>query len=342
MENNKTMKKRIEWLDVMKGILITFVILSHSYPADIYRYFFTPFFLTMFFFASGYTFSLKGNWKEYFCHNFRRLGIPFLVLGGIRVFIQYAVSGGDVADYIKKFFMQISGKGDEMWFVSCLITASVLFYIILRVGSRISESNRMFFIVILSIIVMGAGIYDIIIVKLKLIWEFELACLMIFYMMLGYLYRRLEVKIQICEKRKWIVLCSVVYLAAVFRYKNQVDIHLEQFEHFFLWFLLSILSVGPVIYISMIISNRRIKDVLIFLGQNTLFYYAFAGIIRMILYKGCNVAGFLPDMYIFPVVCVVLSEAVLSVPAKFVNKICPWMVGKKRIAGGVKNENKSN
>lgn len=336
------MKKRIEWLDIMKGILITFVILSHSYPSDIYRRFFTPFFLTMFFFASGYTFSLKKNGKDFLCHNFRRLGIPFLALGGIRVLIQYAVSGGNIADYIKKFFMQISGEGDEMWFVSCLITASVFFYIILRAGNSISESNRIFFVVILAIIFMSAGIYDIIVVKLKLIWELELACLMIFYMMLGYLYRILEEKIKIREKRKWIVLCTVIYLAVIFRYKNHVDIHLEQFEHFFLWFLLSILSVGPVIYVSMIISNRRIKKVLIFLGQNTLFYYAFAGIIRMILYKGCEVVGIVPDMYIMPVVCVVLSEAILSVPAKCVNKVCPWIVGKNRIAGGVRNENKSN
>lgn len=32
-------KSRIEWLDILKGILIIFVILSHSYSLDIYRYF---------------------------------------------------------------------------------------------------------------------------------------------------------------------------------------------------------------------------------------------------------------------------------------------------------------
>lgn len=48
--------KRVEWIDVMKGILILFVILSHTYPAVIYRLFFTPFFLTMFFWASDILF----------------------------------------------------------------------------------------------------------------------------------------------------------------------------------------------------------------------------------------------------------------------------------------------
>ena len=93
--------KRVEWLDVLKGILILFVILSHSYPAQGYRYFFTPFFLTLFFFASGYTFSTKKNTKAFLQNKWKRLGIPFLVLGGIRVGINYLLyRDGSVKDYI--------------------------------------------------------------------------------------------------------------------------------------------------------------------------------------------------------------------------------------------------
>ena len=46
--------ERIKWLDIIKGICISFVMLSHSYSPDDYRRFFTPFFLSMFFFASYY------------------------------------------------------------------------------------------------------------------------------------------------------------------------------------------------------------------------------------------------------------------------------------------------
>lgn len=37
-------KGRIKWIDIIKGICIVFVMLSHSYPPDDYRRFFTPFF----------------------------------------------------------------------------------------------------------------------------------------------------------------------------------------------------------------------------------------------------------------------------------------------------------
>ena len=74
-------KDRIDWLDVLKGILIVFVVLSHSYPPDIYRYFFTPFFLTMFFWASGYTFSMKKSGKEFLLNKCRSLLLPLLYWG---------------------------------------------------------------------------------------------------------------------------------------------------------------------------------------------------------------------------------------------------------------------
>ena len=123
--------KRVEWLDVLKGILILFVILSHSYPAQGYRYFFTPFFLTLFFFASGYTFSTKKNTKAFLQNKWKRLGIPFLVLGGIRVGINYLLyRDGSVKDYIVNFLLQKNSQGDELWFVSCLITTSILMYIV--------------------------------------------------------------------------------------------------------------------------------------------------------------------------------------------------------------------
>lgn len=87
-------KDRIDWLDVLKGILIIFVILSHSYPPDIYRYFFTPFFLTMFFWASGYTFSMKGSGKEFLLKKCRSLLIPLWTLGCIRIILAQIIEGG--------------------------------------------------------------------------------------------------------------------------------------------------------------------------------------------------------------------------------------------------------
>ena len=63
-----------------KGNFDFFVVLSHSYPRELYRNFFTPVFLTMFFFALGYTFSLKRNFKMFLKSKFKRLICPFLCL----------------------------------------------------------------------------------------------------------------------------------------------------------------------------------------------------------------------------------------------------------------------
>mgnify|MGYP004481917435 CR=1 FL=1 len=324
------MKKRIEWLDVMKGILISFVILSHCYPAEIYRRFFTPFFLTMFFFASGYTFSLKENGRKFLCNKWRRLGAPFLILGGCRVLIQYFLYRGSLKKYAIDFLLQISCSGDEMWFVSCLISTSCVFYIILKIGDKFHAAKKDIFILGVSIILLIIGAYDIIMMKIKLFWEFEIACIMNFYMMLGWFYRRIERKIRICERTNEIILSSVIYMILIIMCKNNVDIHAEHFEHPILWFLLSLMSIGIIIYIAEDCTKRYMKNIFIFLGQNTLFYYAFAGIVRILLCEVLNWWRLTPDTYIFPIICMILAEILLYIPIKIINKICPWIVGREK------------
>ncbi len=320
--------KRVGWLDVLKGILILFVILSHSYPAQVYRYFFTPFFLTLFFFASGYTFSTKKNTKAFLQNKWKRLGIPFLVLGGIRVSINYLLyRDGSVKDYIVAFLLQKNSQGDELWFVSCLITTSILMYIVKKIIDFKVEEHQKKQIVFIALVLLIAGMFDIQILKVKFLWQLELACVMAFYMALGFYYKEIKT-IEILENRKFIFVNIILYMLIVMSTRNKVDVHLEKFQYPVIFFITSLLAVAPLIYISKKICDTRLKPVLIFLGQNTLFYYAFAGIVRIVLYMA--VQKFLsvqPDEYVMPVFCTIVSAILLAYPAKLVKRYLPWIVG---------------
>lgn len=58
-------QQRLEWIDNMKGIAMVLVMLSHMSISTQAGIIFKPFFLSIFFVVSGYTFNIKGSFKEF-------------------------------------------------------------------------------------------------------------------------------------------------------------------------------------------------------------------------------------------------------------------------------------
>ena len=55
---------RIDWVDIVKYVCIMMVMVSHlESRTDILKTFYTPFFLTAFFFVSGYVYREPANFK---------------------------------------------------------------------------------------------------------------------------------------------------------------------------------------------------------------------------------------------------------------------------------------
>ena len=81
------MKKRIEWVDVFKGIGIILVVIGHTTsPIGAYIYLFH---MAAFFFISGYTTSLeKDSLKDYFLKKVKTLLIPFFTINILFIFIR--------------------------------------------------------------------------------------------------------------------------------------------------------------------------------------------------------------------------------------------------------------
>ena len=77
------MKRRLNWIDVSRGIAFLMVIYSHlEYKNDFLMHFFSPVFLTTFFFVSGYLYKEGRSFKQVLEQRTRTLLLPFLLLGG--------------------------------------------------------------------------------------------------------------------------------------------------------------------------------------------------------------------------------------------------------------------
>ena len=93
------MTERFEWIDFSRGLLMALVFVYHSevyyYHDHSYSWMFTPFFLTGFFFVSGFLFSkdiqnvsIKSKVKQIF----RGLLIPYLIFESL-LFIPKILTG---------------------------------------------------------------------------------------------------------------------------------------------------------------------------------------------------------------------------------------------------------
>lgn len=319
-------KGRIKWIDIIKGICIVFVMLSHSYPPDDYRRFFTPFFLTMFFFASGYTFSTKNRFRDFILGKIYHLVCPVFLLGSIRIIGMRIMGVGNLMEGLKGLLLQISCQKDEMWFVSCLFTSCMLLYLLIRINRRVFHNlNHNILLLCEAILFLLLGYFIILILHWRIVWEFEIACIMLLYMVLGYIYKGKEVVYpKFVQGILFILYCAVLILI-----KNDVDIHAEVFPYPTVFIISSFLIVLPIIELSKWIEKTKMAQAFVFLGQNSLFYFAFSGFVREIFIRIID-STMTMDPHIESLLCTLSMIVVLIIPAMITRKYFPWLVGVKK------------
>ena len=129
-------KKIIEWVDIVKYVCIIMVMLSHlETRTEVWRAFYTPFFLTAFFFTAGYVYKPKGSFKEFMFKKFRQLFIPWLFFSVFDIVLSQMISFNaheSLIEELMRNFLQIRGQGDLIWFVAALFVAFVPFYFFIQ------------------------------------------------------------------------------------------------------------------------------------------------------------------------------------------------------------------
>ena len=132
--------KRIDWVDTVKFICIIFVMLSHLETCTgFWSAFYTPFFLTAFFFVSGYVYKPRAKFSELLYKKFRQLFVPWLIFSVFNLMLSQVLSFNEHKSLLNELvwnFLQIRGKGDGIWFVACLFVAFIPFYFFVKLYEK--------------------------------------------------------------------------------------------------------------------------------------------------------------------------------------------------------------
>lgn len=318
---------RIKWVDIFRGILIIFVILSHQKGTpSIYYTFFNTFFLTGFFFVSGYLYKDR-SLKEFIINRVFSLLIPWILLSIIEILVNRGLMVSIINDInnLKEPITNII-MGLSIWFLPCLFVTELYFIIITKIIKK--ENIRLIILILLSIVglvIMTPGV--------KCFFHYDVALFMLLFYTIGYIYRKYETQIKekICKN---IVLIIAIIIYLVIRIldfvclRTQIDLATSKIGNIPIYIISAILGI-LIVYIISNKGSARKNRILIFLGQNTLLYYPLHLKVMVTLDKVLLQLN-LSD-YIYCFVNTLLTIVILAIPVIFINKYIPILSGKYKL-----------
>ena len=346
--------KRIVWVDVVKYICILMVMLSHlEARTDVWQAFYTPFFLSAFFFVSGYVYKPKDGFKQFLYKKFRQLFIPWLVFSVFDILLSQILSFNEHESLLTELtwnFLQIRGHGDGVWFVAALFVAFIPFYFFIKWYESRSEKitgggyNKCTVAILIAWVL---SLISVLYTRLlpdgtfpwgsaALPWHIEYIFQAMFYMVLGYIFKQMfEKKLDKWNNRAACLVVCLIYLLLVF-IPYVSGITLPMVLDVLYDYILSIVGIAAVVMIAKRVpSNRYIN----YVGQNTLIYFALHGkaysLIQTVLrrFAGGLYATILGNVVlssVFALLFALLLSVVLIIPALIINKWFPFIMGRKR------------
>lgn len=317
------------WLDAMKGVAMFLVVLSHAEHVPLWlECFFTPFFLTSFFFASGYLFQNPDKpflLKLKIVRLIESLLIPYLIYW-IASFVVAELFKGETVIAILTHWMESFVEGKKLWFISCLLCAELLMIACLSVSRNAK-------------VILCSGVFSLLVWKLTPLslpgeraWCINIAFVAYFFMTLGYSFRKYESMFSFVLRNKYVIsMIGTIYFTLVALdyawVHNNVVFALNIFSDIYFFVLSSIMALACLYIVYNKIPSYRF---ITYLGSNSLLIYFFHKQVLDFLKRiNAHYLGFLPDSIIF------LWEAVgviviLILPIAIVNRYIPILSGKSK------------
>ena len=193
-----TTNNRISWIDMAKGYGILAVFTGHLVQGTVIGDFVYSFHLPLFFFISGYLFSVKESFPKFFAHKCRTILLPYFVFGlPIVFFAAYyplvfarntprwlpdpAALGEAIVDNLIAFVIQI--RYATLWYLAVLFGLNMVMYVLTRF-----PQVALHIIIVIAMTVVGLDYYAR--GGFQLPWNVDVIMTTISFFYVGYLLRR--------------------------------------------------------------------------------------------------------------------------------------------------------
>ena len=336
--------KRIEWVDMLKGVGIILVMLGHaSFPEALVTEIYT-FHMPLFFFLSGYVFSIKkySNLKDFLTYKAKTLLLPLMVFS---IFMTIANTIFDIVSKIgysnvianlknNIFDIIFQARGitivSALWFIGCIFFCQVIFYLILKIAK---EDNLKILISINIVFVIGVIYRNLI--NMNLPYSIDVSLIAILFFGLGYLFKRYFEKIKVYFKLKYIIVYLSINILFGFLNFKSIHVRIDMFYNIYgnyLFFIISAVS-GIFMCITLFYNIKKIS-ILSYIGKNSLIYYSLHQyiifkLIEFIIPQNLFGTSDIGKFFI-GIIYVILACSILYFVSETINKKLPFILGKSK------------
>ena len=285
-------KKRIDWVDTARFFCMLAVMANHTqYTSPKLDSFVEPFFLNMFTFAAGYVYTHRPGFGCFFRKKLQQLFLPWLCLSTLTIILAQLFSfrsHDPLWIALGKNLLQIRYFGDEMWYVAALFVTFLPFYAVIACYEAGGKDKPLRALTLLLLVFLFAVVSDCLTQfgpaehmpwyrgsgPLTLPWHLEYIGPMLFFMLLGYLFRRYGEAAFDRLNQVWlwpVLLALYVFVNMVLPLRVG---GIFGFKRVLFLYLCALLGVATLIALGKTLpSNRFIR----FVGQNTILYYGLHG-----------------------------------------------------------------
>lgn len=278
-------KERLDYIDILKGIGILFVIFSHSGAEKWFMSYFGDFFVSLFFIASGYTYIQRDTpFITIIKKRARRLLFPYVFFSILLLILYKRFSLIDIfgvfySRYCLYPFNSVSnvyflgGGNPPLWFLTSMLTAFIPFWLLMK------YSNKTMWILSAFVLIT----YGFQFLPILLPWSLDTACLTGVFLYVGNLSRRFEKQLF-----KWpiggdVILISVFVVVCILNGSDNLSVR-EYGNSFFLYFIACVCATWCLLRLSKLIENSFLCKMLINLGRHSLVIFC----IQMFLLRICH------------------------------------------------------
>lgn len=331
MEKRQT--NRIQWIDAAKCIGMVMVAFGHNWLDSKFCYYFYAFHMPLFFILAGITFSTKRDFMAFTWRKFKTLMIPYIFFAFcLLVFYDFLslTHGGnyDIYENAKAFVLQ--QRHTLLWFLPVMFLSELLVFILLKIRG-ISRGTGIL-IVIIGLIVVHI-LLDYLEYK-RLIWNIDLVPIATAFILVGVLYQRFNGRLLI-ENKFWFIgtLLLMSIFVTTYNYISSgqfVDMFNSQYGHYPL-FLIG--AISATYFLILVLKKITMPQWLIYIGTYSLVYYGFHRILIELMFIAYGRLGleFVKDAWSgvgLAILNVLVSFALIYPISIFINKRCPWLIGK--------------
>ncbi len=329
------MKRRIEWIDCVKGYGILLVLLAHTNIFNSLKFEIYTFHMPLFFFLAGYVFSIKNysGFKPFLIKKFKTLIVPYFCFGGVILIYTLMTAGFttyNFFDFMKHLLLQ--QRFLTLWFIACLFFAEVIFYFILKLTK---QDNRKISIIIIGLAVMSYLYYRYI--NINLLWNIDTCLTAIPFLGLGFVIKnnKQDFLEKFVKYRYVFFLLMINTIAGYFNYKlyhTGIDMFWNTYNNFVLFYLSATAGIlAFILFVRLLPINKAIQ----YIGENSLIYYALhQSVVFPIIYRlyynlnffqnNGRIDAFISAIFMTMLTCVFLT----FVQRKIISSRFSFIVGK--------------